>query len=247
MGSWAGKMTRRASRSAVRTLSTEYRSIRSRNRKIHPQVAFSSIKVGELNCVGSFCKSLNLLKAHPIYRSGGVMHLFRVRLILALIASVTLVSLASTYFDVLAHRHILREDLERRTAWMGRSIEPDVETRFALRDPVGASRSSGSPEVWNGCAGAGDLRRARETARGQRSTGRDGGAGARRCGEIAAEGRRGRRIWPRRSNGSGWRKHFPSTTATSWKAPWRLWWMPATSGLKESIFGGGASGALWRL
>ncbi len=37
------------------------------------------------------------------------MHLFRVRLILALIAGVTLVSLASTYFDVLAHRHILRE------------------------------------------------------------------------------------------------------------------------------------------
>ena len=43
------------------------------------------------------------------------MHFFRVRLILALIASVTLVSLASTYFDVLAHRHSLREDLERRS------------------------------------------------------------------------------------------------------------------------------------
>ncbi len=54
------------------------------------------------------------------------MHLFRVRLILALIASVTLVSLASTYFDVLAHRHVLREDLERRTKWMGISIQPDV-------------------------------------------------------------------------------------------------------------------------
>jgi hypothetical protein len=36
------------------------------------------------------------------------MHFFRVRLILALIASVTLVSLASTYFDVLAHRHNMR-------------------------------------------------------------------------------------------------------------------------------------------
>ena len=57
------------------------------------------------------------------------MHLFRVRLILALIASVTLVSLASTYFDVLAHRHSLREDLERRTKWMGMSIEPDVRKR----------------------------------------------------------------------------------------------------------------------
>jgi len=64
------------------------------------------------------------------------MHSFRVRLILALIASVILVSVASTYFDVLAHRHILREDLERRTAWMSRSIEPDVGNAFAMEDPA---------------------------------------------------------------------------------------------------------------
>jgi trehalose 6-phosphate synthase len=63
------------------------------------------------------------------------MHLFRVRLILALIAGVTLVSAASTYFDVLAHRHILREDLERRTKWMGASIEPDVRHALAAGDP----------------------------------------------------------------------------------------------------------------
>ncbi len=63
------------------------------------------------------------------------MHLFRVRLILALIASVTLVSVASTYFDVLAHRHTLREDLERRTKWMGMSIEPDVRSALATGDP----------------------------------------------------------------------------------------------------------------
>ena len=63
------------------------------------------------------------------------MHLFRVRLILALIASVTLVSLASTYFDVLAHRHSLREDLERRTTWMGASIEPDVRSALSTADP----------------------------------------------------------------------------------------------------------------
>jgi len=62
------------------------------------------------------------------------MHLFRVRLILALIASVTLVSLASTYFDVLAHRHSLREDLERRTIWMGASIEPDVRSALVTGD-----------------------------------------------------------------------------------------------------------------
>jgi len=36
------------------------------------------------------------------------MHLFRVRLILALIAAVTIVSVASTFFEVLAHKHTLR-------------------------------------------------------------------------------------------------------------------------------------------
>ena len=50
------------------------------------------------------------------------MHLFRLRLILALIVGVTLVSVAFTYFDVLAHRHILRQELERRAKWMGMSI-----------------------------------------------------------------------------------------------------------------------------
>ena len=55
------------------------------------------------------------------------MHLFRLRLIVALIASVMLVSVASTYFEVLAHRHVLREDLQRRTKWMGISIQPDVQ------------------------------------------------------------------------------------------------------------------------
>jgi alpha,alpha-trehalose-phosphate synthase [UDP-forming] len=63
------------------------------------------------------------------------MHLFRVRLILALIASVTLVSVASTYFEVLAHRHVLREDLERRTKWMGISIQPDVQGALRAGDP----------------------------------------------------------------------------------------------------------------
>ncbi|HVN94312.1 MAG TPA: trehalose-6-phosphate synthase [Terracidiphilus sp.] len=67
------------------------------------------------------------------------MHLFRVRLIVALIASVTLVSLASTYFDMLAHRHSLREDLERRTKWMGASIEPDVRNALESGDSTGLS------------------------------------------------------------------------------------------------------------
>lgn len=43
------------------------------------------------------------------------MHSFRLRLILALVACVTAVSIASTYFEVLAHKHFLREDLLRRS------------------------------------------------------------------------------------------------------------------------------------
>lgn len=43
------------------------------------------------------------------------MHFFRMRLILALVVGVTLVSVASTYFEVLAHKHVLRQRLEERT------------------------------------------------------------------------------------------------------------------------------------
>jgi alpha,alpha-trehalose-phosphate synthase [UDP-forming] len=68
------------------------------------------------------------------------MHLFRARLILALIACVTLVSVASTYFDMLAHRHVLREDLQRRTTWMGRSIQPQVQGALDSIDPSGLLR-----------------------------------------------------------------------------------------------------------
>ena len=59
------------------------------------------------------------------------MHFFRMRLILALIAGVTLVSVASTYFEVLAHRHILRQDLERRTSQKVTSLAPEVELALA--------------------------------------------------------------------------------------------------------------------
>jgi alpha,alpha-trehalose-phosphate synthase [UDP-forming] len=63
------------------------------------------------------------------------MHLFRIRLILALIVSVTVVSLAFTYFDVLTHRHILRGELERRTQWMGVSLMPDIQGALGTGDP----------------------------------------------------------------------------------------------------------------
>jgi len=65
------------------------------------------------------------------------MHLFRLRLILALVACVTLVSVASTYFEVLAHKHFLREELERHSRWMGVSILPDLEQALANGNTVG--------------------------------------------------------------------------------------------------------------
>jgi trehalose 6-phosphate synthase len=65
------------------------------------------------------------------------MHLFRLRLILALIFGVTLISAASTYFDVLAHKHVLRVELERRTRWMGVSVEPALERVLSAGDLAG--------------------------------------------------------------------------------------------------------------
>jgi alpha,alpha-trehalose-phosphate synthase [UDP-forming] len=81
------------------------------------------------------------------------MRLFRLRLILALIASVTIVSVASTYFDVLAHRHALRQELENRTRWMGVSIEPAVEGALAAGDPSGLARAAQLLKAGTGALG----------------------------------------------------------------------------------------------
>ena len=59
------------------------------------------------------------------------MQFFRIRLILALIAGVTLVSVASSYFDVLAHKHSMRQDLERRTVVLGDLLAPGIEQAVA--------------------------------------------------------------------------------------------------------------------
>jgi alpha,alpha-trehalose-phosphate synthase [UDP-forming] len=56
---------------------------------------------------------------------------FRIRLILALIAGVTLISVASSYFDVLAHKHSMRQELERRTVVLGDVLAPGIEQAFA--------------------------------------------------------------------------------------------------------------------
>src|SRR5579863_5166328 len=58
---------------------------------------------------------------------GGGMRSFRIRLILALIAGITVVSLASTYFEVLAHKHVLRRELSRRTILIGDYLQPTIE------------------------------------------------------------------------------------------------------------------------
>jgi trehalose-6-phosphate synthase len=55
------------------------------------------------------------------------MRFFSVRLIFALIAGITIVSVASTFFEVVAHKHTLRRELERRTVWLGTSLYPELE------------------------------------------------------------------------------------------------------------------------
>jgi len=59
------------------------------------------------------------------------MQLFRMRLILALIAGITLVSVGSTYFDVLAHKLALRRELVRRSQWLGGVLQPQLEQAAA--------------------------------------------------------------------------------------------------------------------
>ena len=59
------------------------------------------------------------------------MKFFRVRLILALVVGITLVSVASTYFEVLAHKHALRLELQRRTAWLSKSLQSQLEKTVA--------------------------------------------------------------------------------------------------------------------
>jgi trehalose 6-phosphate synthase len=53
------------------------------------------------------------------------------RLILALVLGITLVSVASTYFEVLSHKHLLRQELERRTAWQSKSLQSEMENSVA--------------------------------------------------------------------------------------------------------------------
>jgi trehalose 6-phosphate synthase len=59
------------------------------------------------------------------------MKLFRMRLILALVVGVTLISVASTYFEVLASKHVLRQELKRRAAWQSTTLQTQTENWLA--------------------------------------------------------------------------------------------------------------------
>ena len=59
------------------------------------------------------------------------MRHFRMRLILALIVGITVLSLASTYFEVLSRKHVLRSELLRRTEVLAASHQPYMEEALA--------------------------------------------------------------------------------------------------------------------
>src|ERR1700685_3246155 len=63
------------------------------------------------------------------------MHFFRLRLVAALLVGITLISIGSTYFDVLAHKHMLRSDLARRVQWFGAGLQPQIEQQMATGQP----------------------------------------------------------------------------------------------------------------
>lgn len=83
------------------------------------------------------------------------MHSFRLRLILALIAGVTLLSIGSTYFEVLAHKHVLRQELEWRSAWMGTSLRPGVEQALAQGNTIGIPALVANAKNQTGALGVG--------------------------------------------------------------------------------------------
>ncbi|HEY2467929.1 MAG TPA: trehalose-6-phosphate synthase [Terracidiphilus sp.] len=83
------------------------------------------------------------------------MHSFRLRLILALIAGVTLLSIGSTYFEVLEHKHVLRQELEWRSGWMGASLRPEMEQALAQETPDGIPVLVASARAQTGALGVG--------------------------------------------------------------------------------------------
>jgi heme exporter protein D len=67
------------------------------------------------------------------------MKFFRMRLIVALVIGVTLVSIASTYLEVVTHKHFLRQELKRRTAWQSKSLQAAMEKSLAAGQVAGTA------------------------------------------------------------------------------------------------------------
>jgi trehalose 6-phosphate synthase len=81
------------------------------------------------------------------------MKFFRIRLILALVAGIILISVASTYFEVLAHKLVLRQELERRTAWQGNSLQSEMEKAVAGGQAQEIAAEAGRLRSQNGALG----------------------------------------------------------------------------------------------
>jgi trehalose 6-phosphate synthase len=64
------------------------------------------------------------------------MHFFRLRLLAALLAGISIISVASTYFDVLAHKHVMGAELARRTQWYGAGLLPQLELQMDLGERI---------------------------------------------------------------------------------------------------------------
>src|SRR5437016_13345432 len=65
------------------------------------------------------------------------MRILSLRLIVALIVGVTLVSLASSWYGVRAEKDVLRRDLERKAGTLGESLAGNAELYLATVDRVG--------------------------------------------------------------------------------------------------------------
>jgi trehalose 6-phosphate synthase len=68
------------------------------------------------------------------------MHFFRLRLVAALLVGIVLISVGSTYFDVLSHKRTLRNDLARRVEWYGAGAQPQIEQQIALKHGEGLTQ-----------------------------------------------------------------------------------------------------------
>jgi trehalose 6-phosphate synthase len=81
------------------------------------------------------------------------MKFFRIRLILALVVGITLASVASTYLEVLAHKRVLRQELQRRTAWQSKSLQAEMDKYLAAGQAAGTVAATGRLRAQNEALG----------------------------------------------------------------------------------------------